>query len=248
MMVSEKTDGDVGKLALSRVTTVERIADGICDLILRGMVEPGTPLRESQLQESIGVSRNTIREALRLLERDGLVTYHAYRGVTVTELHLGDVRDLFQARMTVELGATEAAASMSEGQKSVLEQACAARETAVAGEDWHAAFEADINFHATMVAALGSNALDQFFLGVLRKLRLGFYLGGGLSTEGRERDSEQHRRIAEAIRSGDEPRLRAVVREHLEDAEGLLRELIGQSASTTPAVERQPETEARIAT
>ena len=79
-------------LSLDRVTTAERIADGICDLILRGEVEPGTPLKESQLQETIGVSRNTIREALRLLARDRLVTYHAYRGVSVAGAHHGGRR------------------------------------------------------------------------------------------------------------------------------------------------------------
>jgi DNA-binding GntR family transcriptional regulator len=223
------------KLALSRVTTVERIADGICDLILRGEVEPGTPLRESQLQASIGVSRNTIREALRLLERDGLVTYHAYRGVAVTELSAEDVADLFRARLALELSAVNLAAAMGEEEMRLLEDARLAREDAVASGDWHAAFEADMSFHATLVATLGSEALDEFFLGLLRKLRLGFYLGGGLSTEGRERDTEQHRRIAELLRGGDCDGCREAIREHLRDAEEILLELI-----EAPAVDGEP--------
>jgi DNA-binding GntR family transcriptional regulator len=220
----------LGKLALSRVTTVERIADGICDLILRGEVEPGTPLRESQLQASIGVSRNTIREALRLLERDGLVTYHAYRGVAVTELSAEDVADLFRARLAIELSAVDFAASMGEKEMRLLEEARGARESAVARGDWHAAFEADMSFHATLVATLGSEALDEFFLGLLRKLRLGFYLGGGLSTEGRERDTEQHRRIVELLKRGDCDGCRQAVREHLRDAEEILLGLIDAPA------------------
>lgn len=215
----------LGKLALTRVTTVERIADGICDLILRGEVVPGTPLRESQLQEWIGVSRNTIREALRLLERDGLVTYSAYRGVTVTELSREDIVDLFRARLAIELSAVELAASMGEDDLRRLEEACEVREQAVAEGDLHAAFEADMSFHASLVAALGSEALSEFFLGLLRKLRLGFYLGGGVSTEGRERDTEQHRRIARLLREGDEEGCVEAVREHLADAEAILLEL-----------------------
>jgi DNA-binding GntR family transcriptional regulator len=226
----------LGKLALTRVTTVERIADGICDLILRGEVVPGTPLRESQLQEWIGVSRNTIREALRLLERDGLVTYSAYRGVTVTELSCDDIVDLFRARLAIELGAVEPAVAMGDEGKQRLEQAREEREGAVAEGDWHAAFEADMRFHATLVAALGSEALSEFFLGLLRKLRLGFYLGGGVSTEGRERDTEQHRRIAERLREGDERGCAAAIREHLADAEAILLELTGKAApSDEPA-------------
>jgi DNA-binding GntR family transcriptional regulator len=212
--------------ALARVTTVERMAEGICDLILRGEVEPGTALRESQLQSTIGVSRNTIREALRLLERDGLVTYHPYRGVTVTELDRDDVVDLFRARMTLELSAVRAAASLTGEQLEAMTSARSDREAAVAKADWHTAFEADIRFHAALVAVLGSKTLDRFFVGLLRKIRLGFYMRGGLSTEGRERDTEQHRRIEEALADADVERARDAVTEHLEDAEGLLLELI----------------------
>jgi DNA-binding GntR family transcriptional regulator len=212
--------------ALARVTTVERMAEGICDLILRGEVEPGTALRESQLQSTIGVSRNTIREALRLLERDGLVTYHPYRGVAVTELDREDVVDLFRARMTLELSAVKAAASLTSEQLEAMTSARGDREAAVAKADWHTAFEADIRFHAALVAVLGSKTLDRFFVGLLRKIRLGFYMRGGLSTEGRERDTEQHRRIEEALADADVERARAAVTEHLEDAEGLLLELI----------------------
>jgi DNA-binding GntR family transcriptional regulator len=238
-MKDESKDGApnrLGKLALTRVTTVERIADGICDLILRGEVVPGTPLRESQLQEWIGVSRNTIREALRLLERDGLVTYSPYRGVTVTELSREDVVDLFRARLAIELSAVELAASMDENDMRRLEEACEAREEAVAAGDLHAAFEADMGFHASLVGALGSEALNDFFLGLLRKLRLGFYLGGGVSTEGRERDTEQHRRIARLLREGDHEGGAEAVKEHLGDAEAILLELTDRPAhSDEPA-------------
>ena len=50
---ADQDGANLGKLSLARVTTVERIADGICDLILRGEVEPGTPLRESELQATV---------------------------------------------------------------------------------------------------------------------------------------------------------------------------------------------------
>jgi len=231
----------LGKLDVQRVTTVERIADGICDLILRGEVEPGTPLRESQLQASIGVSRNTIREALRMLERDGLVTYNAYRGVTVTELSREDVVDLFRARLAVELSAIEFAVSMGDEKMNRLDEARRDRESAVVEGDWHVAFEADMSFHAQLVAALGSEAFSEFHLGLLRKLRLGFYLGGGLSTEGRERDTEQHRRIAELLRAGDREACAKAVREHLRDAEAILLNLIeaptpGEEAAATRTV------------
>jgi DNA-binding GntR family transcriptional regulator len=218
--------GIAGEVTLDRVTTVERIADGICELILRGEVEPGTQLREGELHASIGVSRNTVREALRLLERDGLVTYHAYRGVTVTTLSRADVTDLFRARIILETAAVDALRGGAELDHAAFEQARLAREEAVAKEDWQAAFDADIAFHAALVAAVQSRSLNDYFLALLRKLRLGFYIGGGLDTEGRERDTEQHRRISELLAEGDHDGARDAVREHLSDAESILRELI----------------------
>ena len=76
---------DACRGAAQRRTTehAERVSDALRDLIIQGDLPAGTPLREQSLVETLDVSRNTVREALRLLGRERLVDYHIHRGVAV---------------------------------------------------------------------------------------------------------------------------------------------------------------------
>ncbi len=70
--------------------------------ILRGDIAPGRPLRQEDLAASLGVSRVPVREALRILESEGHVTYVAHRGYRVTELDLDDLQELYHLRALIE--------------------------------------------------------------------------------------------------------------------------------------------------
>jgi DNA-binding transcriptional regulator YhcF (GntR family) len=100
---------------LARTTTARRVAETLRDHILSGRLAPGTPLRETQLSASLGVSRNTLREALRGLAEQGLVTHRPHHGVVVTDLTEDDVADLYRLRSVVELAALPAIATNAEG-------------------------------------------------------------------------------------------------------------------------------------
>ena len=73
------------------------------DQIIAGKLAPGERLRLRALAESLGLSEMPVREALRMLSRDGLVAFADHRGATVTEIPLADVRALVSARMWLEL-------------------------------------------------------------------------------------------------------------------------------------------------
>jgi DNA-binding GntR family transcriptional regulator len=70
--------------------------------ILTGTVPPGSPLRQEDLATSLGVSRVPVREALRILEAEGLVEYRAHRGYTASELDLADFEEIYRLRALVE--------------------------------------------------------------------------------------------------------------------------------------------------
>src|SRR5918998_6377805 len=106
-------------------TTAERVAAAVRDAIVHGRIGPGTPLPEHQLREALGVSRNTIREALRMLTHEGLVRHDPYRGVSVPRLTETDVQDLFVARAVLELSAADSASTAVPEQ---LERLTAARD------------------------------------------------------------------------------------------------------------------------
>ena len=89
---------DAGALSLGAQLLLEMRED-----IIGGRLLPGTALVEAELVKAYNASRNTIREALHQLDREGLATYVRHKGVMVRRLGLAEVRDLFTVRRTLEL-------------------------------------------------------------------------------------------------------------------------------------------------
>src|SRR5262249_43322057 len=89
-------------LAIQKTSTADQVAGLLRERILRGELRPGTPLREVLLAGSIGVSRNTLREALRILIQEGLVLHTVHRGITVMELSREAVADIYRVRRILE--------------------------------------------------------------------------------------------------------------------------------------------------
>ena len=76
----------------------EQIAQQISQAILRGDYGPGDPIKEQNLADTFQVSRGPIREALRILEKDGVVQILPNRGAHITRLSSREVRDIFEIR------------------------------------------------------------------------------------------------------------------------------------------------------
>ena len=86
-------------------SVTDRILSTIRNEIIEGKLPPGTALVENDLTQAHEVSRNTLREALRLLCREGLAVHYRHRGVIVRTLTRHDVRDIYRVRRTLELQA-----------------------------------------------------------------------------------------------------------------------------------------------
>ena len=82
--------------------TPDVISERIRQSILSGEFAPGTQLRQGELAQRFGISRIPVREALRYLEAEGLVTMHANRGFEVTSLSLDQVLELMEIRIALE--------------------------------------------------------------------------------------------------------------------------------------------------
>jgi len=79
------------------------IVDGLRNMIMTGQVKPGDRLRQDQLAEIFGVSTMPIREALRHLEAEGLVTFFARRGATVAQLSVTEYEEIYRIREELEV-------------------------------------------------------------------------------------------------------------------------------------------------
>ena len=214
---------------LDRSTTGAQVARALRELILDGSLEPGTHLREQQLATGLGVSRNTLREALRGLAEQGLVTHHAHRGVVVTDLTEADVADLFRLRLVLEC---DGLAVIDEPGVASLLRATDAFAASLAGGDIVEALEHDFAFHRTLVGALGSARLSAAHARAQGELRLVMLQ---LDREYEPPQVEEHRAIVDALAAGKRAGAAAALTDHLERAQQRLQFLVRVKESKTPA-------------
>ena len=220
--------------SIDRRSATEQVAAALREAILSGQFLPGTPLREVQLAEEIGVSRNTIREATRTLAAEGLVRYKHNRGVVVTELSTQDIDELYQARAVLEWAGIETLmASRSERVFQTLAQLVDRIEVAFAAGDVAGVLEGDRQFHSILVSQVGNPRLDHYYASLQEELQLALTLTERSSVElGRQRDD--HRILLDAIRTSGPTEARTALEEHL--AAGVselhrLRELVARRRS-----------------
>jgi DNA-binding GntR family transcriptional regulator len=160
---------------LDRTSTVNRLADVLRAQIIEGGLRPGTQLAEHAVADALGVSRNTLREAFRVLAYERLVVHEPHRGVFVRTLGADDVRDIYTTRRLVECAALRAGGASPEAAAG-LHTAVDGAETAVADERWNDVGTADLRFHSAIVALAGSRRLDDLMARVLAELRLVFHV------------------------------------------------------------------------
>jgi DNA-binding GntR family transcriptional regulator len=142
--------------------------------IIGGRLLPGMALVEAELVKAYSASRNTIREALHRLGQEGLTRYVRNKGVMVRRLDMGEVRDLFVVRRTLELQAIACSKPLSVDQSERLDNALDATTLAREREDWRAVATHSLTFHQQIVGLLCSPLFDEFFAQVIAQLRLVF--------------------------------------------------------------------------
>lgn len=89
-------------LHVEPVSVVDRVAEELRRALFEGELDPGTPLREVALAESLGVARSTVREALGHLVAEGLADRVPNKGTAVHELSVEEIRDVCRARAVLE--------------------------------------------------------------------------------------------------------------------------------------------------
>ncbi len=112
------------------------IADILRERIIRGELVPGARLIEADIAAEFAISRSPIREALRILEHDGLVELFQHRGAVVAPMDVHDVEEVYVARMAVEgMAARLTAERMTDTALAELEAAFARVDAAVRRDD-----------------------------------------------------------------------------------------------------------------
>lgn len=224
-MAAAPVGDSIQSLEIKRSSAVEQVADAVREMILRGELLPGTPLREIQMAESIGISRNTVRDAVRALAREGLVSHTMHRGAVVARLTERDVIDVFRVRHRIETQAIDASEGATPEQLEGLHDTVRQLERAAGAGDWDQVVEADCLFHRRLVGFLGSPRLDRFYDTIQGELRLCLSIVDRANDDPRDLVGE-HRELFQMIAAGERARCIARLSEHLDEAEERLRRLV----------------------
>jgi DNA-binding GntR family transcriptional regulator len=183
----------------------EAAAQAIRDAIMSGRLNPGDRIIEQQWASFLGIGQPTLREALKELEFQGLVSRNSYRGTYVTRLETDDYRKLLEVRLPLEVMAIERAALRVDAEAAADLTALVDRLTRSAEACDMAAFhDADVEFHRRIWEMAGNEYLRLCLETVSLRLFVFSVLdrGSRLPRDNRAA-AEQHRGILAGLLSGD---------------------------------------------
>ena len=196
-------------------SVVDQVHAALREQILSGELERGSRLPQETLAAEFGVSRTPLREALRRLAAEGLVTLQPNYGATVSQLDFGDMRDAWTARLVIEPPAARMGAERRPEPELDRMQAAIDHQRAVG--DPAASLDANRDFHLALVAASGNPHLIHLaeLLWVAR-ISVAIYTAQAAQVGGTVAWSDEHDGILAAMRAGDGDAAERLTREHIE--------------------------------
>jgi DNA-binding GntR family transcriptional regulator len=197
---------------------VDFAADALRRMVIDGDLLPGDRVVENQLTKQLGISRPPLREALRVLEREGLLLQQPRKGTIVTPLTLHDVYEIFTLRHEYELLALRLAMPLTESAAPRLDrvrQAVAAMEVSARVGDEGSYGPVSFEFHLSLVGLAGHRRLEDAY----RSLQLQMQLCMAMNRRARVdedllQDVERHRRLVDLIEAGDPAAVIAELERH----------------------------------
>ncbi|CAM5732110.1 GntR family transcriptional regulator OS=Streptomyces alboniger OX=132473 GN=CP975_05140 PE=4 SV=1 [Streptomyces alboniger] len=214
------------RVLLGRTSTAERVSDILRSRIAEGYFPPGTRLSEDSIGSALRVSRNTLREAFRLLTHERLLVHELNRGVFVRVLTVEDVEDIYRTRGLVERAVVRGLSKPPYG-LGLLAEAVAEGLRAAREGDWKGLGTANIHFHQELVALAGSERTDELMRSVFAELRLAFHV------------VDDPRRLHEPYLARNQQILRALREGDKDEAEKLLAVYLADSLERVVEVYRR---------
>ena len=206
---------------IHRVSVADQVAGILRQRILDGELRPGTALPEIPLAASLGVSRNTMREAVRSLALEGLLKRTIHRGVAVARLSLKDVREIYDLRRLLEVQAILSAKDRPRELMDELRAAVDAYERAVRSRDWAQAVNCDLQFHTLLIHLRRNQRLETLYQKVIGELRMGMVLVDRSHNDPGTL-GPVHRKLYQLLSAGKLKQCADLLLQHLDDSEARL--------------------------
>jgi len=222
--VTESHNGTIREPLLATATLAEQVYDHLRQGILANEYRPDTSLREETLAARFNVSRVPVREALRRLAADGLVTLTPRQGATVSSLSPKQFLDAYRVREALETLATRLALPhLSDSDLAELDALNNQMREYAAAEDTEAFFAANAAFHQLLIRKADNDDLKSIYDSLIDKMRRyrwpSIDLRGGLA-----RSVEEHVAIVEAIKAGNAAEAERLMAAHINVPQRILEE------------------------
>lgn len=197
-------------------TLVDHVVDQILAAAARGLILPGERLVEKDLGASLNMSRVPIREALRVLESQGVVTSEPYKGIRMMEITEAKLAQILDVRTTLETLAVTRAIEAGRNTKAALDplrRRVEEMRLMTERRDVYGVASADTAFHMEMVGLGGNPSLTTLWQSLARQLTVII----GLAVESKNMDTivSEHEQLIEVIAAGDLGQLRFELVKHI---------------------------------
>lgn len=215
--VSVDTAGEARRLApVHPRTMVEQAAEAVVAAAARGVFLPGDRLVEAEIARELGISRVPVREALRLLESQGIVVSTPYKGMRLMQVTNRAVAELMRVRTALEALALREILAVGLATPARLAPARRAAErytVAADGADRATIVAADEAYHGEICRLSGNGALHGIWASVARQLSVVWGLGH--DTRSKLRVTGEHSEILDLLERGDLEGAQAALDRHL---------------------------------
>lgn len=226
-----------GFVKLQPRTLVHQVIDALVAGASEGLILPGDRIVEADLALQLGVSRVPVREALRVLESQGVVVNEPYKGIRLTPVTPERIDQLIEVRVALETTAAKHAIRRGFNTGSHIDSlASLVQEMAsmAARNDVFGFATADTNFHRALCALAGNAVLTDMWEMLARQMTIIF----GLSTLGKPMAAivDEHLRLIEVFRSGDAADMAREIEDHIDvqihkvDIENIIEQRRSQTA------------------
>lgn len=197
----------------------ENVAANLRNSIIYGDIKPGSKITESELSETMGVSRNVVREAIFVLISEGLVQKEANRYTKVVEFSDKDIIDIFDLRIAIELAAIKRVIG-NEKLYATLEQLDKEIYESIVNEenDYIKLSQSDILFHDSLIRASENSRLLETWNSILgpMKLLLFRHMNAAQATK------SSHASLINCIKSADMQKIEEMLESHINDTRNQL--------------------------
>jgi len=202
-------------LGLQRNTLRMQAIDALRRAITTGELPPGSHVSEIEMSTRLGISRGTLREAMRTLELEGLLTAGSRGRLLVRLMDEEELRDLFRVRAALEAIAARTVAEIPTREQAVVAlRAAVDRMSTAASESLDARMRADLDFHRELCRLSGNATLVRAWSALEGSILMSI-TRSGIERAVQNMDVPRHLQIVDAIATGDSEHAASTVDEHM---------------------------------